>query len=110
MVSKDDQTLVTEKPMKHLQLQVHALTAQTDTAEEWVARIEEQADKVGQLPLSETYPAHKGYWSEVWDRSWIYASGSQEAEAVTQAYVLQRWVQACAGRGAFRRVAQGLLR
>ena len=99
MVSKDAETLVTEKPVKQLALQFHALTAQTEKPEGWTAQLEKQAETISQLPLSETYPAHQAYWANVWDRSWVYADGDLNADATTQAYVLQRWVQACAGRG-----------
>ena len=108
LTSKDDSTLVTKEPLPNLHLRVHALTAQTETPEPWVEQLNRQRASVESIPLAETRAAHDAYWAEFWNRSWIFVSPSDgdgamhsEAAAVTQAYVLQRWVQACAGRGAY---------
>jgi hypothetical protein len=99
--SKDSKTLTTAAPLKELHLCVHALTAQTDTEEEWISRLVKQRAEADAVPLEKSRAAHEAYWSDFWSRSWIAAGGSAEAGAVTRAYVLQRWIQACAGRGAF---------
>ena len=42
------------------------------------------------------------WWSEFWDRSWIFVDGDGTSPSrVTQAYILQRWMIAGASRGAF---------
>jgi hypothetical protein len=46
---------------------------------------------------------HLSWWDNFWDRSWVYVSGQSpehqaEAFRVTQAYILQRFMNACAGR------------
>ena len=38
---------------------------------------------------------------EFWDRSWIFVTGDDDARRVTEGYALQRFVSACAGRGAY---------
>ncbi|WP_156817261.1 DUF5703 domain-containing protein [Rubritalea marina] len=101
LVSQDQSNLVTAAPTKSLNIQVHALTAQTDTPDAWVQQIEAQQDSVEAKPLAQTRQAHDAYWKGFWSRSHIYVSGSPEAEQVTNAYVLQRWMQSCAGRGAY---------
>lgn len=42
--------------------------------------------------------AHLAWWRRFWNRSWIYVRNDY---AVTRGYVLQRFVTACGGRGAY---------
>ena len=44
--------------------------------------------------------AHHRWWNDFWSRSFVFVSGDAEAERVTQGYTLQRFINACAGRGA----------
>lgn len=69
--------------------------------DEWsakVTRISESAPSCGRSARRT-----RGFWRRFWRRSYIFV---QTPDAVTgdrinQAYILQRWVQACAGRGEF---------
>lgn len=47
------------------------------------------------------WQAHADWWHGFWDRSYLFVSGTPEAHKVTQGYILQRFVTACAGRGAW---------
>lgn len=42
--------------------------------------------------------AHEAWWRRFWNRSWIYVRNDS---AVTRGYILQRFVTACGGRGAY---------
>jgi len=52
---------------------------------------------------------HKKWWADFWERSWIHAEqnnssenpDSSDAFIVSRAYALQRFVDACAGRGQY---------
>ena len=107
--SKDDKTLATTAPVENMEIQIHPLTAQTKTADEWLLQLEEQRKTVDAAPKSEAWEAHVKWWQSFWQRSWIDVTpsaetaqnNSNEAFEVSQAYTLQRWVQACAGRGAY---------
>ena len=101
MEAKDGQTLKTSKPMTRVHLRVHALTEQTETPEAWVEKIGRQRAVAEAVPKDEAWQAHVRWWNAFWDRSYIHLSGTEEAETVAQAYQLQRWVMAGAGRGAF---------
>src|SRR6185503_12984824 len=100
-VAASDTTIATAKPAGNLSLRVHVLTRTAGTADEWQAAIEKQADTVDALPAADRWTAHCRWWEEFWNRSWIYADGNKAAETVTRGYTLQRWMNACAGRGAF---------
>ncbi len=101
LVAKDDNTLVTANPVKNVDIRIHALTAQTDSAADWLEQIAKQREAVEKQPLEETWAGHKAYWAEFWGRSHIHATGTPEAEIVSRAYALQRWIQAGAGRGKY---------
>jgi len=99
--SKDSTTLVTSRPLDRLHVRVHALTAQTETGEDWIRQIEQQRAAAERIPSREARAAHEAYWADFWSRSHMVVSGTDAAKRVTRAYVLQRWVQACAGRGGY---------
>jgi alpha-L-fucosidase 2 len=108
LTSKDTATLITKEPVSNLQVRVHVLTAQTGTPEEWVQQLAAQRVMVENIPFEETRAKHEAYWADFWNKSWIFLStpdGTEvqqnETMAVTRAYVLQRWIQAGAGRGAY---------
>src|SRR5581483_11547541 len=44
---------------------------------------------------------HEGWWHAFWDRSYIDAPDPSEAYPIIRAYNLQRFMNACAGRGEF---------
>jgi len=99
LVARDDKTLVTAKPTKNVNIHIHALTAQTDTKADWLEQIAKQRAAEEKKSLEDTRRGHEAYWSDFWSRSHIHATGTPEAELVSRAYALQRWIQACAGRG-----------
>lgn len=101
LIREDAYTLRSERAVHRMAIAVHVLTAQTDTPEEWVRRLEAQAERVEAIPRTQARAAHQRWWQNFWRRSWIVVSGSPEAQTVTQGYALQRFVNACAGRGRY---------
>jgi hypothetical protein len=97
LVSVDRTTLRRSEPAARASFSVYPLTAQTDTSEQWLAQVERQATAAGEGDWS----AHCAWWRQFWDRSWVFLSGDEEAKKVTLGYTLQRFVSACAGRGAY---------
>ena len=101
LVSKNSTTLATAAPTKSLDIRIHALTAQTKTTEKWVEKIGDLREENDKVPTTEALSAHTAWWHDFWNRSWIFPEGTVEAKAVGRAYALQRWIQSCAGRGAY---------
>ena len=87
-------------PASSQHLLIDVLTTNGPDVGQWQAQLEHQAAVDGALPPEETRAAHEAWWHAFWDRSWIFVSGNPQADAVTRGYVLQRFVTACAGRGA----------
>lgn len=81
-------------------LSIFVLTATSDTGEAWVRQVEGLAGRLSGIKVSDRRAAHDRWWQQFWDRSYIRAGGNASAEAVTKGYALQRFITACAGRGA----------
>ena len=103
--------LTAAKPATSFSIKVHVLTARAPAVDEWIQRVTAQADTTERTPLAAARAAHANWWQAFWNRSWISATdnsklvleegGKSAAKTVTQGYTLQRWVNACAGRGAY---------
>jgi autotransporter-associated beta strand protein len=87
-------------------LAIYILTETNSSPAAWQARIQNVRDTAAAVPPAQAYTNHLAWWSQFWQRSWIHL-GSQDAGENNAAwsaafgYALQRYVTACAGRGAF---------
>jgi hypothetical protein len=79
------------------ELKLVAYTAQTDSAGAW--RQQTQAILKQSPSAEDAAKCTAGWWGGYWDRSWIVVEGDATSPRVTEAYALQRWVNACGGRG-----------
>ncbi len=93
-------TLRTTAPQTHINLTIHPLTAQTDTLEEWTAALRTQCAQTDKTDQHTAFAEHNAWWQAFWQRSWIRVWGTPEAETVSRGYELQRFINACGGRGA----------
>ncbi|MBZ0257627.1 DUF5703 domain-containing protein, partial [bacterium] len=93
--------LISTSPQKNFNVAIYPLTAQTKTEHEWLETLESNVKRLSAKNSQDDRIKHREWWNEFWNRSWIFASGTHEAETVTRGYVLQRWITACAGRGRF---------
>ena len=99
MVQQGENTLVSRKPAKEFHLSVHALTRQPATQTQWLEAIHAQAGATDQVAVPAARQEHEKWWGAFWDRSWMRVTGDEKARQVTQGYILQRFKNACAGRG-----------
>jgi hypothetical protein len=104
MAAASDTVLKTTQPAANLSIRVFPLTHFAHSPELWRAGAQASADKVT-ADTPARFAAHQAWWQEFWNRSWIDISSADPKEAetarrVTKAYDLQRFVTACAGRGA----------
>lgn len=103
----DDKSIETQSAREG-NISVYVLTRYPSQAGEWVSGINDLAKQVEKTSLSERWQGHKKWWQDFWDRSWIFAATNtaqvQEKDSaflVSRAYALQRFITACAGRGAY---------
>lgn len=98
-VKQNDTLLSTTAPVHAFDLKVIAYTAQCASTEAWYA----QARQIGDRAKSEAkaFKQTKKWWNDYWKRSHIVVSTPDKVtgERITEAYNLQKWVSACAGRG-----------
>ncbi len=99
LANDGDRTLRSTGPREQLLVNIHVHAAQTPTAEAWVEALAAQVAATRRIGLDAAQAAHREWWARFWNRSWLVAQGSADAETVTRAYLLQRWVSACSGRG-----------
>ena len=101
----DDLTLVTAKGKSH-RFDIYILTKHPASPEEWLRAIDDKISAVEEISFEKRRQAHLNWWRDFWNRSWIYAKTNKpkaqnDALMVTRAYTLQRFITACAGRGAY---------
>jgi len=82
-------------------ISIYPLTTTDATPAVWQSRLRKQIAAIGYLPLEQTRAAHRRWWDQFWHRSWIFVHGDQQAANTTKGYILQRYITACAGRGAY---------
>jgi len=99
-------TLESAGPVRHFTLQIATHSAQTSTAGLWQKQLQTMAARFSK-PAARA-GATAAWWQAFWDRSWIFVEGDPEGQGaerdarsspITRAYILQRWMAACAGRG-----------
>jgi alpha-L-fucosidase 2 len=100
LVSSDDRMLKTTGASSSIRLDLYALTRQTDSPETWRTDLSKIIASMEDISIDAVRKAHRQWWTAFWNRSWIHVSGTPEAEKVSQSYAIQRYMTACAGRGA----------
>ena len=94
LVKADDRTMVSARPGKAFSVEVAVLTEKAPL-EEWKDHV------IGLLGRRADYKAHVAWWRAFWNRSWLFIEGDPEAENLTRGWLLQRFMMACQGRGAW---------
>ena len=98
-----DTVLISSKASGNFRIQVFPLT-QTGTIDSWLQQVEKQASSIQETNMQQRISAHKKWWYNFWNQSFIFitAKDSDEnlkASMVNQGYILQRFLNACSGRG-----------
>lgn len=101
LIGDGDRVLKSAAAGQDFRLDLYALT-QTGCAspEAWQTNMDVLAGKLNRANLEQARQAHQHWWEDFWNRSWIHVEGSPDATNVSQGYCLQRWMLACASRGA----------
>ncbi len=104
---------------KKFDIRIHALCAQEPDIEQWIERLEDQADQP--MDVAADWAAHCQWWSEFWNRSWITVTDNtlpaedrgqlshtgyirhreviDSGTLVAQSYNVFRYIMACQSRG-----------
>ena len=106
MIKSGNHTLQTKLPAKEFSVSVFALTNQAKTIEAWVDSINNIVTVTDLISAGKRVAEHKKWWKLFWERSYIRIStaDTSQIEAVgkiNRGYRLQRYMNACGGRGNF---------
>lgn len=102
LINKDDTTLKSKTAEKLFSLIVVVKKSQTPDINKWKNEIVSIYQKIQQQKTETTRLAHQNWWKSFWNNHYIIVSSNTEAEntfKVTQGYMLQRYTNACSGRG-----------
>jgi hypothetical protein len=80
-------------------LKIAAYTKQTATAQEWIDQIEQLLENAPAYEVAAKRTAT--WWKNYWDKSYVMIETPDKTTGhrLTQAYILQSWMNACGGRG-----------
>jgi alpha-L-fucosidase 2 len=98
-VGVDPVTLRSQESRHTHHLNIHALSMYPATVEQWTAKLEQTIE----TNCSSSREDHERWWDQFWNRSWIYVTTNDPAESdatfnITRGYILQRFMNAAAGR------------
>lgn len=82
---------------------IHVLTDPMSSPAVWLSKIGSNRVAADGVALPAAYAQHLDWWAQFWSRSWIHLGSSNELSTVSsmaRGYALQRFIIACAGRGA----------
>jgi alpha-L-fucosidase 2 len=91
-----DRAIKSARPAKVHRVMVSALTRHPSTIEQWHADMNEQVHSLLTIHPHHERQEHTRWWDEFWSRSWLVIPSAPD---VTRGYILQRYMNACAGRG-----------
>lgn len=84
------QALKTSASTRRLDIAIYVLTAQTDTAGQWLERLEGIVAEERKTGLDKAWQAHCTWWQDFWSRSWIYVSAPEDAAPAAAEQVAAR--------------------
>jgi hypothetical protein len=99
LVNHGNQALISAKPAAYQLISIFPLTA--PAPDQWLQQLNGTINRLDVLNLEQTRLEHQAWWNQFWHRSWIFITGDPAATNDTKGYVLQRFVTACGGRGAY---------
>ncbi|MDD5705747.1 MAG: DUF5703 domain-containing protein [Kiritimatiellae bacterium] len=106
LIRRSANELHSEQPAASHAVAVVVLTEMAPRLETWLDAIKRQASEIQATDWEAARTAHRAWWHDFWNRSWIRAScvDPQKRDLVrneSRGYTLQRFMSACAGRGAY---------
>lgn len=102
LIKKTNKKLVSVKKIKNIEISIFPHTAQTNTADFWTTDLLKLSSKIENSDIKDRKKEHIEWWQSFWIKHFIYVDSKNEPKRVfnmTQGYVLQRYLNACSGRG-----------
>ncbi len=100
----DDRHLRSPSSSTH-RFSICVLTEHASTPQQWLEAVDTATAASTRIPVDRRRAAHEQWWSDFWHRSWIHVTDTtadqDDASTVARMYALQRFMNACAGRGQY---------
>lgn len=100
-INQNNAILVSQSPQTQQAFAIYPLTKRVTAIEDWNKALQTSIEITDAKDIGIAKASHYKWWNTFWNRSWVFVTGDSLADKVTQGYVLQRFVTACAGRGAY---------
>ncbi|UAY50847.1 DUF5703 domain-containing protein [Ferruginibacter albus] len=101
LVKTDKSTLQSSHASVNQVISIYPLTQNVNTPDNWISTNDQQVINLNKTNTETARKAHYKWWDDFWNRSWIFIEGDSIATKTTEGYLLQRYVTACSGRGAY---------
>jgi hypothetical protein len=75
-------SLKSKAASKHHAFAIYALTKTPATEAQWLSELDATAARAGAVALDKAREAHRAWWNDFWNRSWIRVIGTAGAEEV----------------------------
>lgn len=103
--NKSDTVLVSRQASTDFSINVFPFT-KSGSVEEWQQALLSKSNIIKAISMTERSEVHKRWWKQFWNRSYIFidtkeANEKTSVENVAGGYILQRFINACGGRGNF---------
>ena len=101
-ITKNEYEIETKFPANTFELQITVLKEQTPNINKWTQDIVALNKKIHTVNKNERYQQHTQWWHKYWNQHYIIVHSKQDSNntyKITQGYLLQRYMNACAGRG-----------
>jgi hypothetical protein len=93
--------LVSTAGITRFDLRVVVLTRARSTIASWQEAALAASETAARSGPDRSWSHHLGWWKEFWQRSHLRLEGDETAQTITRGFALQRFLSACAGRGAY---------
>jgi alpha-L-fucosidase 2 len=99
---KSPEKLISEDESTQIYINIFPYTAQTKTADQWRTELLKNVQHVEGQNLEQRKTAHQQWWAGFWEKHHIIVESEKDSAKIyhlTQGYLLQRYMNACSGRG-----------
>ena len=98
-----DTKIISGSSKNHL-FNIYVSTEHPSSSRVWLNNLKEKIKLIEEIEIKQRFQNHCSWWKEFWNRSWIFVTTNTEKSksetfGITQAYILQRYINACNGRG-----------
>ena len=98
--SENDTTLISAGPATEQNISITVLTQQNSSVANWLSSLRDEESGLQKLKAGQAFKAHTAWWEQFWNRSWIDVSTKNDTgKNISLGYNMQRWLNACSGRG-----------